>query len=81
MKPQEAIRIMKIALAEVEWNYPMDYAVAFETAIDALEKQMASEWIPVSERLPEDDNEVLVTVSGKLQKTHWIVFSKAGEQE
>ena len=36
MKPQEAIRIMKIALAEVEWEYPMDYAVAFETAIEAL---------------------------------------------
>ena len=40
MKPQEAIRIMKIAIAEVEWNYPMDYAVAFETAIEALEKQV-----------------------------------------
>ena len=40
MKPQEAIGIMKIAIAEVEWNYPMDYAVAFETAIEALEKQV-----------------------------------------
>ena len=40
MKPQEAIRIMKIALAEVEWEYPMDYAVAFEEAIKALEKQI-----------------------------------------
>lgn len=36
MKPQEAIVIMKIALAEVEWEYPMDYAAAFETAIEAL---------------------------------------------
>ena len=36
MKPQEAIRIMKIAIAEVEWEYPMDYAAAFETAIEAL---------------------------------------------
>lgn len=40
MKPQEAIRTMKIALAEVEWEYPMDYAAAFETAIEALEKQV-----------------------------------------
>lgn len=39
MKPQEATRIMKIALAEVEWEYPMDYAAAFETAIEALEKR------------------------------------------
>ena len=36
MKPQEAIGIMKIAIAEVEWEYPMDYAAAFETAIEAL---------------------------------------------
>ena len=40
MKPQEAIEIIKIALAEVEWEYPMDYAAAFETAIEALEKQV-----------------------------------------
>ena len=36
MKPQEAIETIKIAIAEVEWEYPMDYAAAFETAIEAL---------------------------------------------
>ena len=40
MKPEEAIEIIKIAIAEVEWNYPMDYTVAFEEAIKALEKQI-----------------------------------------
>ena len=40
MKSKEAIETIKIAIAEVEWNYPMDYVVAFETAIEALEKQM-----------------------------------------
>lgn len=40
MTNKEAIETIKIAMAEVEWNYPMDYAVAFEMAIDALEKQM-----------------------------------------
>lgn len=40
MKPQEAIETIKIAIAEVEWEYPMDYAAAFETAIEALEKQV-----------------------------------------
>ena len=40
MKPQEAIEIMKIAIAEVEWDYPIDYPVAFEEAIKALEKQI-----------------------------------------
>lgn len=40
MTNEEAIKTIKIALSEVEWNYPMDYAIAFETAISALEKQI-----------------------------------------
>lgn len=38
MTPQEAIETINIAMAEVEWDYPMDYTVAFEKAIEALEK-------------------------------------------
>lgn len=37
---QEAIETIKIAIAEVEWNYPMDYSIAFDMAITALEKQI-----------------------------------------
>lgn len=40
MTSQEAIKIIETAIAEVEWEYPMNYAVAFETAIKALEKQI-----------------------------------------
>lgn len=40
MTNAEAIETIKIAIAEVEWNYPMDYTIAFETAIEALEKQV-----------------------------------------
>lgn len=40
MTPQEAIKIIETAIAEVEWEYPMDYAVAFETAVNALNKQI-----------------------------------------
>lgn len=36
MNAQEAIDIMKIAIAEVEWNYPLDYAIAFEEAISIV---------------------------------------------
>ena len=36
MTSQEAIKIIEIAIAEVEWEYPMNYAVAFEAAIKAL---------------------------------------------
>ena len=49
MKPQEAIGIMKIAISEVEWEYPMDYAAAFETAIEALEKQVPKKPIYVED--------------------------------
>ena len=40
MTPQGAIEIIKIAIAEVEWKYPMEYAIAFEDAIKSLEKQI-----------------------------------------
>ena len=40
MTYEEAIKTIKLAVAEVEWNYPMDYAIAFETAISAIEKQI-----------------------------------------
>ena len=40
MTNKEAIETINIAMAEVEWDYPMDYAVAFEAAVDALEKQI-----------------------------------------
>ena len=40
MKSKEAIETIKVAIAEVEWNYPMDYTIAFETAIEALKKQV-----------------------------------------
>lgn len=40
MTAKEAIQTIEAAKAEVEWNYPLDYAAAFEMAIKALEKQM-----------------------------------------
>ena len=40
MTPEEAIKTIKVAQAEVEWEYPMDYAAAFDVAIEALEKQI-----------------------------------------
>lgn len=43
MKPEEAIEIMKLMQAQVEWDYPMDYAAAVDIAIDALKKQIPKE--------------------------------------
>lgn len=49
MTNQEAISVIETAKAECEWNAPLDYKIAFDMAIEALEKQ--SKWIPVSEEM------------------------------
>lgn len=36
MTREEAIETIKVAIAEVEWEYPMDYAAAFDVALEAL---------------------------------------------
>ena len=36
MTNQEAIGIIKTAIAEVEWEYPMEIAAAMDRAIEAL---------------------------------------------
>ncbi len=46
MTAKEAIQTIEAAKAEVEWNYPLDYAAAFEVAIEALEKQIPKKPIP-----------------------------------
>lgn len=50
MTPEKAIKTIQIAVAEVEWNYSMEYAIAFETAINALEKQVAKKPKPTEEQ-------------------------------
>jgi len=39
MTTNEAIEVIKVAQAEAEWEYPMDYAAAFDMAIEALKKE------------------------------------------
>lgn len=45
MSIDEVIKTIKTARAEVEWEYPMEYAAAFDVAIRALEKQKELEEI------------------------------------
>ena len=40
MTTQEAIETLKLMQGQVEWDYPMDYAVAVDMAVDALQKQI-----------------------------------------
>ena len=65
MKPQEAIkRIEEFGLHHAIRDLPHSaYTVeAFEMAINALKQQEKSRWIPVTERLPEDSQFVLMTI-------------------
>lgn len=39
MKIEKIIETIKIAAAEVEWNYPLDYTIALDEAAELLEKQ------------------------------------------
>lgn len=54
MTNEEAIKTIEIAIADVEWNYPMDYAIAFENAISALEKQIPKKAIRASRAIEKD---------------------------
>ena len=47
MTAEEAIKTIQVAIAEVEWEYPLDYSMAFETALNALEKQIPKK--PINE--------------------------------
>ena len=43
MTIEESIKIIELAIAEVEWVYPIDYAAAFDVAISALRDQQELE--------------------------------------
>lgn len=47
MTAEEAIKTIQVAIAEVKWEYPLDYSIAFEMAIEALEKQIPKK--PINE--------------------------------
>ncbi len=50
MNNEEAIETIKIAIADVEWNYPLNYTVAFEVTISALEKQIPKKLISTPDK-------------------------------
>ena len=55
MTIEDAIKTIELAIAEVEWVYPIDYAAAFDVAISALRAQQEKQfggWISVKDGLP-----------------------------
>ena len=53
MTNEKAIENIELAIAEVEWNYPLDISIALGTAIEALKKQIARK--PIKETLKITD--------------------------
>ena len=49
MKIEKIIETIKIAAAEVEWNYPLDYKIALDEAAELLEKQIPKKPIYTNE--------------------------------
>ena len=49
MNNLDCIKIIEMARAQVEWDYPMDYAAAFDKAIEALKQESVNkdlkEWV------------------------------------
>ena len=56
MNLKEVIKTLELAKAEVGWDYPMDYAVAIDEAIKAMEKQIPKK--PVSKYKYRDGENV-----------------------
>lgn len=50
MKNEEAIKILQVAKAEIEWSAPLDYQEALDMAIESLEKQIPKK--PVKSKKP-----------------------------
>ena len=66
MTIEEAIKTIELAVAEVQQEYRMDFAAAFYVAVSALRAQQEKpfgDWISVEDRLPEDDQEVILCTS------------------
>ena len=70
MKPREAIKIINGLIKSVELAYNSNPLTdkeqhpateALNSAISALKKQEQDRWIPVTEALPKEDGEYLVT--------------------
>lgn len=51
MKIDKIIETIKVAAAEVEWNYPLDYTTALDEAAELLEKQVPKEPLEIVEKV------------------------------
>ena len=82
MTKEQAIETIKTAIAEVEWEYPMDYAAAFDMAIKALEVSGSTDTISRQAAIDalwkalyehEDETEKHFQESDELDVGDWVL--------
>jgi hypothetical protein len=71
MTSEEAIEIIKVARAEVEWECPIEYAAAFDKAIEALER----------EPLTDTEQRIFLAAMGKEEMVCKEVDEKYSDRE
>lgn len=76
MTHERAIKTIKIAKADVEWNYPMEYQEAFDIAIDCIKKLV--DIVQCKDCEMWDEHHKITGLSGKSKivgacnLTHWL---------
>ena len=63
MTIEEAIKTIELAVAEVQQEYQMDFAAAFDVVVSALcakEEKPSGGWISVEDELPERFQPVII---------------------
>lgn len=61
MTNDEAIETLKVAKSEIEWEYPMDYQIALDKAIEALEQKPDIRLKALMKNLKDRDWEMFAT--------------------
>ena len=66
MTNEEAIKIIEIAKAEIEWTAPLEYQVAFDMATDALKNKVSIVTHNVTEEIVITEDKISVKVDGNV---------------
>lgn len=68
MTKKEAISLLKLAKAEIEWEYPLDYQLALDMAIEALKQESILDKIRV-EIMSKDGLEEALEIIDKYKES------------
>lgn len=72
MTDEEAIETLKVAKSEIEWEYPMDYQIALDKAIKALEQE-PSDCISRADAIKALEYSLSIEADGGLDKYKTVI--------